>query len=168
MAAEISSGLTVGLLGPLYQQLDPIRLGEVERSLKISGDYTERLTSHQSSSNLKEGAVARLLGSYPSHGFVIDTKEARELFKRVEEPDSNLLEIATDEYRNFIDWLIQEQETPLALFLSDEPKEELDAEHSRDSAKAEGEGKSEIREDDDAEEGIPETAAADTDRQAAE
>ena len=171
MAAEIASGLTVGLLGPLYAQLDPIRLGQVERSLKISADYTERLTSHPTASNLKEDAVVRLLGGYPSHGFVIDIKEAKELFKRVDEPDSNLSELVTEEYRNFIDWLILQPENPVAVFLSDEPTEQAEEQnekHSGIGAKAKGKGEPKVRKDDDAKEGAAETAAADSTSTAAE
>ena len=175
MAAEIASGLTVGLLGPLYQQVDPIRLGKVERSLKISGDYTERLTSHPSASNLNDDAVAKLLGGYPSHGFVIDTKEAKELFKRVDEPDSHLSELVTEEYNRFFDWLIQNQETPVAAFLSDEPPvepvepvEEKDEKSSGDGAGAKGKGEPKVRKNDDTKERTTETAAAGSTRAAAE
>ena len=175
MAAEIASGLTVGLLGPLYQQVDPIRLGEVERSLKISGDYTERLTSHPTASNLNDDAVAKLLGGYPSHGFVIDIKEAKELFKRVDEPDGDLSELVTDEHQGFIDWLIQSQENPIAAFLSDEPPvetvetvEEKNENPSGDGAGAKGKGESKVRKNDDAKEGATETAAAGSSRAAAE
>lgn len=36
MAADIATNITIGLLSPLYQQIDPIRLAEVERSLRIA------------------------------------------------------------------------------------------------------------------------------------
>lgn len=83
MAAEIANNLTVGLLGPVYAQIDPLRVAELDRILRIGAGYAERL-SH---GNLHDGAIGTLLARYPSHGFVIDKEEAqRVLFKVVEEP----------------------------------------------------------------------------------
>jgi len=80
-AAEIATKLTTGLLEPVYAQLDPIRLAEVERMLRISAEYGERIAR----GNLKEGGLDRLLAKYPSHGFVIDKSEAKEIFKIVDD-----------------------------------------------------------------------------------
>lgn len=85
MAADIATRLTTGLLAPIYQQIDPIRLAEVDRSLKISKDYGERLTHN---GNLAAGAVDKLLARYPSHGFVIDREEAAQLFNDVAAPNA--------------------------------------------------------------------------------
>jgi len=83
MAAEIANNLTVGLMAPVYAQIDPLRVAELDRILRIGAGYAERL-SH---GNLREGAIGMLLAGYPSHGFVIDRDEAkRALFKEVEEP----------------------------------------------------------------------------------
>jgi hypothetical protein len=116
MAAGIATEMTVGLLTAIYQQLDPIRLAEVDRSLKISHDYGERLTHD---SNLKEGAIEKLLAKYPSHGFVIDRKEASELFTKVEPPTKELVEIM-EYFRPLSEWTI-EQDQNLVVFVSDEP-----------------------------------------------
>jgi hypothetical protein len=116
MAAGIATEMTVGLLTAIYQQLDPVRLAEVDRSLQISLDYGGRL-AHDG--NLKEGAIERLVAEYPSHGFVIDRKEVRELFARVEEPSSQLAE-AMSYFRPIAAWAI-EQNQNLVVFLCDEP-----------------------------------------------
>jgi hypothetical protein len=87
MAADLATRLTVGLLEPIYQQIDPIRLAEVDRSLKISKEYGERL---QHDGNLKADAVDNLLARYPSHGFVIDRREACDIFAKVEDPSTEL------------------------------------------------------------------------------
>lgn len=150
MAADVASELTVGLLSPMYEQVDPIRLAEVERSLKISGDYTERLTNLQEVSNLKDGAVTRLLGTYPSHGFVIDTKEAKEIFKRVEDPVGKLAEAVEDDIRFLANWFLDGERGPYTLFLSDEPKDTENARHTGEGAEAEGKGEPEIRKNGDA------------------
>lgn len=83
-SAEMAAKLAIGLFAPVYQQLDPIRLGEVQRAIEIAYAYGERLNAY--SKNLLPGALARLVTSYPSHGFVIDRKEARELFECIRAP----------------------------------------------------------------------------------
>lgn len=81
LAGEFASEVTAGLLAPLYSQIDPLRLGEMQRAMAITLEYGSRLDGH--TSNLKPGALARLAINYPAHEFVIDRKEARELFQRV-------------------------------------------------------------------------------------
>ena len=95
LAATTAEKLTVGLLGPMYSQIDPIRLAEIERSLELGVGYTERLA--KAGGNLKSGVVNKLLGGYPSHGFVIDRREARELFERVERPNSGEHKLSEDD-----------------------------------------------------------------------
>lgn len=92
LAGELSSALTVGLYSELYSQLDPVRLGEVYRTMLIASDYGERLTRR--GKNAKEGAIGKLVGGYPSHEFVIDRYEACELFHNVREPSERELELA--------------------------------------------------------------------------
>lgn len=87
-ASEIASELVTGLFAPIYGQIDPIRLGEMQRAMAIAIAYGERL--NETSRNLKPNALAELVSGYPSHGFVIDRKEARRLFKNVERPVGDL------------------------------------------------------------------------------
>lgn len=98
MGAEIASKLTADLLSPIYQQIDPMRLAEVDRLIKVAHEYGKRL----SNGNLKEDSVERLLASYPSHAFVIDRKEAREIFNNVEQPTPPL-RLLGDRLRNLRD-----------------------------------------------------------------
>lgn len=91
MAAELAAKMTIGLMEPVYAQLDAIRVGEVERSVRISSEYGNRLRTP----NVKEDTVARLAGGYPSHDFVIDRREARELFADVRVPSDDLEAVAT-------------------------------------------------------------------------
>lgn len=90
LAAETAAKMAVGLMEPIYAQLDPIRMGEIERSVKIAQEYGERLRS----TNVKKDTIEKLLGGYPSHEFVIDRDEARELFERVEIPPDELEYVA--------------------------------------------------------------------------
>lgn len=89
MAAEVAAKLTIGLLAPIYEQIDPIRLAEVHRFVSISAEYGRRLIND----NLHEGALEQLLMRYPSHGFIIDRKEAAGIFKEIEVPSIELQEI---------------------------------------------------------------------------
>lgn len=82
-ASEIASNLASELFKPIYAQIDPIRLGEVQRATAIAHHYGRRLNDEYDN-NLKDGALNRLVLGYPSHSFVIDRKEARSLFKSVE------------------------------------------------------------------------------------
>ncbi len=89
MAAQVAAKITVGLLQPIYKQIDPMRLGENTRAMGITADYGERLSARSATgatSNLKNDALARLVRGYPSHSFVIDRDEAKELFHDVREP----------------------------------------------------------------------------------
>jgi hypothetical protein len=78
-ASEVASRLATGFIAPLAAQIDPHRLGEIDRMMAIATAYGERL----SSDNLQEGALERLVNDYPSHSFIIDMAEAKTLFKNV-------------------------------------------------------------------------------------
>ena len=79
-AAEIASTITIGLFSPITSQIDPFKLGEVQRAMKIAAEYGQRL-----SNNID--AIRKLGTEYPSHSFIIDYREAKEIFKNVREPD---------------------------------------------------------------------------------
>lgn len=78
-AAELSRDLAVGLFSPVMAQIDPNRLGEVQRAIKIAQAYGERIGTP----NLKPTGMDQLVEQYPSHGFVIDFDEAKKLFRNV-------------------------------------------------------------------------------------
>ena len=84
-ASEIATKLAIGIYEPVFAQIDPQRLGEMNAAMQIAISYAERL--NERFGNLKPEAINRLANGYPSHGFVIDRKEARELFNRIERPD---------------------------------------------------------------------------------
>jgi len=64
-------------------QIDPERLGEVQRAITVANVYGNRLNK----SNLKRGALEKLVQGYPTHGFVIDIDEAKTLFNKVRSAD---------------------------------------------------------------------------------
>ncbi|MBK9257684.1 MAG: SppA protein [Saprospiraceae bacterium] len=75
-AAEICSKLAVGLISPISAQIDPVKLGEVQRAIKIANEYGSRLCD-------RHDLIAKLIVGYPSHGFVIDFVESQEIFGNV-------------------------------------------------------------------------------------
>lgn len=86
LAGEFASKLAIGVTAPLYGQIDPMRLGEMQRAMRIAHEYGARLDRYTNS--LQPGALETLVTAYPSHGFVIDRKEASELFTSVDRPTS--------------------------------------------------------------------------------
>lgn len=89
IAAEIAGDLVKGLYNPIYAQIDPLRLGEMNAALQIANEYGMRLNSKTKS--LKDQALNKLIHSYPTHGFVIDRSEAKELFENVSAPQPEII-----------------------------------------------------------------------------
>lgn len=92
-AAEIATQLADGFIAPIAARIDPLTLGEHQRAMQIAYDYGQRLSSMVDS--LNSDALVKLVSSYPSHGFVIDRKEAADLFKDVVAPSGPTEEIYT-------------------------------------------------------------------------
>lgn len=92
-ATDISVALTTGLYNSLYEQIDPTRLGEISRAMRIAEEYGARLDER--SKNAKPGALQKLVTGYPAHSFVIDRYEAGQLFNEVREPHDSEKELAT-------------------------------------------------------------------------
>lgn len=83
LASEIATNLAIGVYDKIYSQIDPVQLGAIERAIHIASDYGDRIKKE----NVKPHTIDRLVSRYPSHNFVIDLKEAKELFKQVREPN---------------------------------------------------------------------------------
>lgn len=92
IAADISTKLTAGLFEPIFAQIDPMRLAEMQRAMEIAYAYGARL--NEKSNNLRQNGLTDIVTKYPSHGFVIDRKEARTIFIDVQEPDGVLSQIS--------------------------------------------------------------------------
>lgn len=91
IAADIAVKLTDGFIAPIAAKIDPMTLGAHQRAMQIAYDYGERLNNI--SNSLRPNALNQLIASYPSHGFVIDRKEAKELFNNIQSPDSETHEL---------------------------------------------------------------------------
>ena len=91
-ATEIATDMTKVIFAPLYAQIDPIHIGEAARAMSIAGHYGKRLLER--SCNIDPESLDFILSAYPSHGFVIDRREAEQLFVNVREPDPTELLLA--------------------------------------------------------------------------
>jgi hypothetical protein len=80
-AAEIAREFATSLFAPIMAQVDPNRLGEIQRAINIARAYGDKLGLP----NVKSNAVDELVNAYPSHGFVIDRDEVGKLFKSVQD-----------------------------------------------------------------------------------
>lgn len=92
-ASEVASKLTTGLYGQIFAQIDPMILGEMQAEITIALEYGDRLNERYK--NLKPDALHKLTKDYPSHGFVIDRKEIKDLFNNVRMPDEYEREVAS-------------------------------------------------------------------------
>lgn len=92
-ALQTATGMATEILKPIYEQIDPNRLGELSRAAQIANAYGSRL--NEKSKNLKDESLSRLIAAYPSHGFIIDSEEAQTLFERVSLPSEDLQNVLT-------------------------------------------------------------------------
>jgi len=90
-ASHIACELTIGLFGRIYQQIDPVNLGEMCRAMKVAKDYGDRLQAR--SKNLRKDAIYELTAGYSDHGFVIDRDEASKLFLNIRNPNADELKL---------------------------------------------------------------------------
>lgn len=151
LCAEFAGHVASAIAGPLFAQIDPIRLGEMQRATRVAYSYGQRLDTH--TKNLKDGALERLISEYPAHGFVIDRKEAKELFNRVS-PLTNAERVFCDVLWNTVSkpadfgpWFVQPPVDTTATGNDDERAEHNDQERNTEApaddasrAPPEGEG----------------------------
>lgn len=116
MAGELATQLAQGTVEPLYAQIDPNRIGEMQRAIQIAHEYGQRLNAY--SQNLKDGSLKKLVAGYPSHSFVIDRKEAKELFTKVLPPDPS------EEVLIKRLWFVMREELDLVQLLEPSPATE--------------------------------------------
>ncbi|MDP2418892.1 MAG: hypothetical protein U1D25_19565 [Hydrogenophaga sp.] len=98
VASDIASRLTTGLYEPVFAQVDPMRLAEMQRAMEIAFAYGRLL--NERSGNLRHEGLEKLVTGYPAHAFVIDRKEAKSIFVAVEKPEGFLLQLCQGLYSN--------------------------------------------------------------------
>ena len=92
MASEISAKMVIGLMGPVYGQVEPLRVGENARAMAITMQYGRRLSITSKCLN-DPASLEYLIRGYPDHGFVIDRKEAKSIYKDVEKPTGTMTDL---------------------------------------------------------------------------
>jgi hypothetical protein len=136
-ALEIATKLSTGLFAPIFQHIDPMRLGEISMAMLIAEEYGDRLAR----GNEQPGTIQRLISAYPSHSFVIDRDEASKLFRTVREPTDSESTLA-----QFIEPYVEEglrSSSPLVEFLSvlvqddEDSQNDIEGENSDDSNQSE-------------------------------
>lgn len=92
LAGEFAAKIAASVATPIYSQIDPNRVGEMQRAVAIALEYGTRL--NKLSKSLKSGdSLKRLVVDYPCHSFVIDRKEATEIFNKVTHPSKIEIEL---------------------------------------------------------------------------
>lgn len=81
LCGDFATKISASIAEPLYSQIDPQRLGELQRAMNITRQYGSRLLENTKS--ISEDALNKLVTSYPEHAFVIDKAEAMTLFSSV-------------------------------------------------------------------------------------
>lgn len=117
-ASEVAAKLTEALYSRISEQIDPIHMGEVNRSMAIAKEYGKRLM--EKSRNFEEETLQALISSYPSHGFVIDREEADTKFKHVRACTDDEVALLED----LGNYAITPSQSPWVRFLSDDIIEE--------------------------------------------
>ena len=131
-ATEIAAKLTTGLFAPVYQQIDPMHIGEAGRSMSIAKEYGRRLM--HKSQNFTLDSLDFLISGYPTHSFVIDRMEARAFFARVRKPTAEedvLTELLGDRA-----CVPLQRDEPIVEFLSSEVKEAVQNAEPKNDNKA--------------------------------
>ncbi|WP_343603592.1 hypothetical protein [Roseateles sp.] len=98
LAAHAASLLVGHMFHPIVAQVEPHRLVEMTRAMAIAEAYGDRLALR--GGNIDPKGVRVLARRYPSHGFAIDRKEARLLFRDVRVPEGAVATVA----RHCRDW----------------------------------------------------------------
>lgn len=103
-AAEIASKMATDYVAPIVEKIDPLTIGEYARALSIGSAYGNRL-NEMSKILAGPDSMQLIVGDYPSHSFVIDRKEARNLFvpERVIAPSSHVHIILDANFRGSVD-----------------------------------------------------------------
>lgn len=134
-ALDVATKLTTGIYCPIFEQIDPMRMGEISRAMLIAEEYGKRLSSN----NVLEETLEALVENYPSHGFVIDREEASELFANVRKPtdEEEYLANLTEPFTI----MGQESNEPIVEFLSILiPNEEEEVEEGENVSTGENHG----------------------------
>ncbi|AXP38268.1 TPA: SDH family Clp fold serine proteinase [Haemophilus influenzae] len=91
MSADIATKLVSSIIKPIAEQIDPIKIGEHQRATDIATEYGSRLNETSQCLKNNKTSLEQLIRGYPSHGFVIDRKEAQRLFSCVQRANEDII-----------------------------------------------------------------------------
>jgi hypothetical protein len=133
-AADVSTKVSSEVMSTIYSQVNPDALGQDFRDLEVATKYCERL--NRRFANLRAGAIKRLVHDYPSHDFVIDAEEAREIFVRLLFPPRSLFDLMKARAQDML--AIRSTKAPLVemLTLDGEPAAKNVAQDTQDTGGA--------------------------------
>ena len=86
LSGDTAAAVVTGLYARIFEQIDPARLGQVQRANQVGLRYANLLAGPDGADSATSQAVHELVLGYPSHSFVIDRAEASKLFKNVRDP----------------------------------------------------------------------------------
>lgn len=96
-AIRHSKPLVSDMVQPLFNQLDPLPLGEARRYLQVGEEYSKLIMERYSYKHLSKQAIEKivhnLVWEYPSHGFVIDLELAQKIGLSVARLDDEVSEL---------------------------------------------------------------------------
>lgn len=95
-AVKNALNLVNSICHPLYSQMDPLFMGESERTLLVAEEYGKRLLEIRKASLDRDKLINQIVRNYPSHTFVIDIKEAKRLGLDPKPLSSDLLKIVNE------------------------------------------------------------------------
>ena len=144
-ASSTATELTIGLFSPVYAQIDPLRIADYSRMNTEGRDYGVRLIAN--SRNATMASIQQLLFGYPSHGFVIDRKEACYIFNSVFRANDRQRAIIA-EIRT-MDWSPYRAEPIIEM------RPASDGPHANPSSDPDADGSSEESTDDSGDEAVP-------------
>ncbi|MDR2933942.1 MAG: hypothetical protein LBU68_01520 [Rickettsiales bacterium] len=81
VASSIAHKLSESLFAPIMGKINPLEVGEIARSMHVANGYGDIIKSN----NVKPDTLQKLIILYSCHSFVIDMKQAKDLFERVNE-----------------------------------------------------------------------------------
>lgn len=128
LASELSASMASTMMSPIYAQVNPETVGSENRDLDIAFQYGSRLIECSGNSNIQ--SLFKLVYGYPSHDFIIDTREAAELFNNVDFPSESLYQIIA----LFGDAAYDEAEPSLVRALTPVPPAGVEEDDDNDSA----------------------------------
>lgn len=121
-AADVAAEVTVGVMKPVFDKIDPLQLGTDARAMEIGSAYAIRLNLEADNLRSVE-ALNMLVNGYPSHSFVIDYGEASVLFTTVKPLVDNLALVVNA----LGDHALVPKDEPIVCFLNDPGDEHEEA-----------------------------------------